>query len=159
MGERFLLLGVGNPDRGDDGVGPLLAEKLKDHAALKKRGVWVSPHFGEGASLMELWEGAQMAVIVDAMKSGAPPGQILRLDAVRQPLQSGVFHYSSHLFSLAEAVEMSRRLGSLPQAMVVYGIEGQTFSFGAPLSAPVAEAMESIQEQVVAEFTNAGFAS
>ncbi|MGE4351652.1 MAG: hydrogenase maturation protease, partial [Bdellovibrionales bacterium] len=119
-----LFLGVGNLHRADDGVGPYLAERLAADPAFAQNGIEVLPHSGEGASLIHLWEGAKKVVIVDAMKSGLKVGEVRRFDAVKETLHYGVFRYSSHLFSLAEAVEMSRALDSLPQEMIVYGIEG-----------------------------------
>jgi hydrogenase maturation protease len=148
----FLLLGIGNADRGDDGVGPVLAKKLADDPVLRQAGVEVLPHSGEGASLMDLWEGTDLTVVVDAMKSGAAVGHLRRIDATGEKLATGVFHYSSHLFSLAEAVEMSRQLGRLPKSLVVYGIEGADFTFGAPLSPEVETALADVEERVRGEF-------
>lgn len=153
---RFLFLGIGNPDRGDDGVGPLIANKLADHHNLKMSGVEVRQHFGEGSSLMELWEGTTLTVAVDAMKSGRDVGAVLRVDAVADKLPSGMFHYSSHLFGLAEAVEMSRMLGSLPKSLIVYGIEGGNFKFGAALSTEVEKAMEEVERSVAGDFQRPG---
>ncbi len=152
MSSKLLFLGVGNADRGDDGAGPVMAKKLAEDPALKKAGVEVLPHFGEGGSLMDIWEGAELAVVVDAMKSGSPAGTVRRIDAAREKIPTGVFNYSSHLFSLAEAVELARLLGRLPQRLVVFGIEGANFAFGAPLSPEVVAAMALVEHDVRREF-------
>ncbi len=152
MSSKILFLGVGNPDRGDDGVGPMLAKKLSDDPDLKKAGVEVLPHFGEGGSLMDLWEGTNLTVVVDAMKSKAPVGTVRRIDASNEKIEGGLFNYSSHLFSLGEAVEMARLLGRLPKRLIVYGIEGANFAFGAPLSQEVEAAMVKVERDVRGEF-------
>lgn len=149
---KALFLGVGNLHRADDGVGPLLAEKLQADATFMALGVNVMPHSGEGASLMHLWEGQDHVVVVDAMKSGEKLGSIHRFNACEAPLSSGVFRYSSHLFGLAEATELSRQLGSLPQKMIIYGIEGQEFTFGAPMSKEVTLALQEVEDLVRKEF-------
>lgn len=149
---KLLLIGVGNRDRGDDGLGPLLAERLVDHKALHERGVYITPHFGEGASLMDLWQGAEKVVIVDAMKSGIDIGTIRRFDVAEEKLKGGTFRYSSHLFSLAEAVELARQLKRLPKSLIIYGIEGKNYAFGEPLSPKVAAALDDVAGKVVAEF-------
>ncbi len=149
---KLLFLGVGNAHRGDDGVGPFLAEKLAENKELAARGVDVLAHGGEGASLMDLWGGADKVVIVDAMKTKRKHGLIQRFDAIAEKLHGGVFRYSSHLFGLAEAVEMSRALGSLPKEMIIYGIESRIFDFGAPLSAPVAAAAAKVEQEVLKDF-------
>ena len=148
----LLFLGVGNLYRADDGVGPLLAQKLADDKKLIKLGVDVSPHSGEGVSLMHLWEGADKVVIVDAMKSGGKLGSVHRFDAMAQTLNHGVFRYSSHLFGLAEATEMARALGKLPKAMIIYGIEGIEFTFGAAMSPKVAAQLPKLEKAVRKEF-------
>lgn len=155
MKPAYLLLGIGNADRGDDGAGPKLAESLSRDADLQRLGVDILPHPGEGASLMDLWEGTALTVVVDAMKSKTPIGTVRRIDAHQETLSSGVFHYSSHLFSLAEAVEMARQLDRLPKALIIYGIEGANYEFGAPLSPEVAAAMEKVAECVRGEFIGA----
>ena len=149
---KLLIIGIGNRDRGDDAVGPLLAEKLAKDTGLKKLGVEVVIHSGEGASLMELWRGAGKTVIIDAMKSGAALGKVRRFDAADEILTGGTFRYSSHLFSLAEAVEMARQLKRLPEQLIVYGIEGREFSFGAALSLKVKAALAGVAAKVCGEF-------
>jgi len=143
-----LILGVGNRDRGDDGVGPLAAEKLALDPVLKRLGVEARSHSGEGASLMDLWRGHDRVIVIDAMKSGARLGHVLRFDAAARRLEPGTFRYSSHLFSLAEAVEMARVLGQLPKEMIVFGIEGRKFGFGAALSPSVAKALVRVVAEV-----------
>lgn len=149
---QFLFLGVGNLHRGDDGVGPYMAKILAEEGGLAKLGVTVSPHSGEGISLIQIWEGAEKLVVVDAMRAGKKTGAIHRFDAVADVLHSGVFRYSSHVFGLAEAVELARKLGKLPKSMIIYGIEGAQWAFGEPFSKPVEKAVAKVREAVLKEF-------
>ncbi|NTV47465.1 MAG: hydrogenase maturation protease, partial [Chlorobiales bacterium] len=93
-----------------------------------------------------------LVVIVDAMKSKSPVGTVRRFEALREKLGTGMFHYSSHLFGLAEAVEMARVLGQLPKELIIYGIEGASFAFGAPLSPAVAAVLPEVEAKVRREF-------
>jgi len=154
--DELIFLGVGNKDRADDGVGPLMAEALALDEDLKKRGVFVSPHSGEGVSLMDVWRDAALVVIVDAMKSGQKAGTICRLDAAKDKLGAGVFRYSSHLFGLAEAVEMSRAMKRLPRKTIIFGIEGADFTFGEPMTPAVKKAFKKVISLVRQEFDGAG---
>lgn len=149
---KFLFLGVGNRHRADDGVGPYIAEKLAESGALKSLGVEVLPHSGEGASLMHLWEGMDKVVIVDAMKSKRKVGLVQRFKPHKEKLETGVFRYSSHLFGLAEAVEMARALGKLPKEMIVFGIEGKVFDFDKPMSNAVEKAAQKVEAAVLEAF-------
>ncbi|HXG91676.1 MAG TPA: hydrogenase maturation protease [Blastocatellia bacterium] len=83
---------------------------------------------------MEAWSGANRVVIIDAARSGAAPGTIHQLDAHAQRMPERFFHYSTHAFSLAEAIDLARALGQLPSDLIVYSIEGKTFEPGVGLS-------------------------
>lgn len=144
--KRALVLGVGNEYRGDDAVGILLCRRLAEQAPPH---LAVAEHNGEGAALLEAWLGAELVIVIDAVQSGAPAGKIFRFDAAVQAIPSQFFHYSTHAFSLAEAIELGRTLNRLPRHLIVYGIEGKNFTAGAPLSAAVAQAMPEVLAQVM----------
>ncbi len=101
--------------------------------------------------MIQAWQGAAWVMLVDAVRSGAPPGTIHRLDALAASLPSGFFHYSTHAFSVAEAVELARSLDQLPLHLVVYGIEGTNFAAGVELSPAVEQAVEAVVERAADE--------
>lgn len=142
---EVLILGLGNPFRGDDGVGRVLARRLREAAW---PGVAVREESGEGAALMEAWKDADSVIIVDAVQSGDAPGTIHRLDARAQSVPAKFFHYSTHAFSVAEAVELARALNQLPPRLILYGIEGRDFSAGETISPEVAAAMDDLLGRV-----------
>ena len=147
-GPSIVIIGVGNGYRSDDGAGIAVARRLRK---LFPTGVRILEESGEGAALMQAWQGVTWVWIVDAVRSGAPPGTIHRLDARAAPLPTGFFHYSTHAFSVAEAVELARSLNQLPAHMVVYGIEGSNFAAGLELSPAVGQAVEAAVEQLAQE--------
>ena len=75
---------------------------------------------GEGASLMEAWEGAESVIVVDAARAGMTPGTVFRFNAAKERIPSSFLHYSTHAFGVAEAIEMARALGALPPRIVLY---------------------------------------
>jgi hydrogenase maturation protease len=132
-----LVIGVGNPDRGDDGVGWRVVELLADEVpTLRCR--------GDASTLMEAWADTPEVIVVDAMSSGAPVGTI-RFGAVGILPESPT---SSHGFGLAQAIALAGALGSLPPHLTVIGIEGGTYEHGAPLSAAVEEAALSVAARI-----------
>jgi hydrogenase maturation protease len=132
---RILVIGVGNTYRGDDAVGLIVVERLKNRQALNN--VTLLEESGEGAALMEAWRGADAVILVDAVSSGSEPGTIHRLDVSQQTIPANFFSYSTHAFGLAEAIEVARALNALPPRLVVYGIEGKNFAPGMGLSPEV----------------------
>ncbi len=143
-----LVIGVGNEDRGDDGVGPLVASRLKPQAGDRFE---VLECRGDGAALMDAWKGADTVIILDAALSGAESGTIHRIDATTQAMPKNFLHYSTHAFSVAEAVELARALGELPRQVIVYGIEGEKFDAGDALSPAVEKAARDVEALVLSD--------
>ncbi|MBM3552429.1 MAG: hydrogenase maturation protease [Alphaproteobacteria bacterium] len=145
---RRIVVGVGNPDRGDDVAGRVVARLLRD---APPEGFQVSEKDGEATALLAELDGAAAAYIIDACASGAAPGIVSRFDAAAAPLPSRTFALSSHGLGLAETIELARALKQLPPICVVYAIEGGSFETGAPLSPPVAAAVATVAERLRAE--------
>ena len=143
----LVVVGVGNAWRGDDAAGLEVARLV---AAAAPRGVRVVRAEGDQAALADLWAGARAAVVVDAARSGAPPGTVQRFDARAGRLPVRLTRSSSHAFGVAEAVELARALGRLPAALEVVAIEGACFDHGAGLSPAVAAAVEAVAAQLSA---------
>jgi hydrogenase maturation protease len=142
---EILVIGVGNAYRRDDAVGLLVAQRLRLQSSDR---VNILEESGEGAALMEAWKGAEAVILVDAVQSGAKPGTIHRLDAHAEALPARFFHYSSHAFSVAEAVELARTLGQLPPRFIVYGVEGKSFTAGVGLTSEVKRAAQQVVTRV-----------
>jgi len=147
-GAGRILIGIGNPHRGDDAAGRVVARLLRDALA---EDVKVVEHDGEATGLLALLDGAASAFLVDACVSGAPAGTVRRLDIGLAPLPRGAFGLSTHGLGLAVAIELGRTLGQLPPSCVIYAIEGCAFESGAPLSPPVATAVADVARQLRAE--------
>ncbi len=143
---KTLVIGVGNIFRGDDGVGLVVARRVREAAP---PGVTVLEQSGEGAALMEAWQGADFVILVDAVLSGAEPGTIHYFEAHQQTIPARFFHYSTHAFSVAEAVEMARVLDSLPPRLLLYGIEGKSFAAGRELSPEAAQSAGIVAAQIL----------
>jgi hydrogenase maturation protease len=142
-----LVIGVGNPDRGDDGAGLAVARRLR---AAAPPGVVVREATGEASELLDAWDGFARVIVVDAARSGSRPGTLMRFDAIAAPLPAGLARESTHGWGVAEAIELARALGRLPPSLVVYAIEGRGFEPGDALSPEVAVAAERLADTLAA---------
>jgi hydrogenase maturation protease len=147
-----MVIGVGNPDRGDDAAGRRVARLMRK---MLPHDVEVAEHEGEGAGLSALLEGLAAAFLVDACISDMSPGTVRRFDVNAAPLPQLAFGASTHAFGLFEAIELARALGCLPPRCVVYAIEGACFEIGAPLSPPVKAALPIAAERLALEVVGA----
>jgi hydrogenase maturation protease len=148
---RCVVLGIGNPDRGDDAAGREVARLVR---RILPRRIDVTEHAGEATDLLIRMEGAAAAFLVDACVSEAPAGTIWRFDAGAGPLPERAFGLSTHGFGVAEAIELARALDRLPPRCIVYAIEGSSFELGAPLSPQVEAAAADVARRLCAEITN-----
>ena len=143
-----LVVGIGNPDRGDDGFGPAVAQRLRGRVPSTVR---ILERSGDALALIEDWNSSPPVIIVDAMTPITKPGRVHRLDLTHSPLPVGCSPRSSHAFGVAETVELARSLGRLPQCLLAYVVEGEQFGTGAPLSLVVAEAVGDVAERIASE--------
>jgi hydrogenase maturation protease len=125
------IIGIGNPFRSDDGIGHYITKQLRKY---KLPNVDIIEECGEGTLLMERWNGGKCVIVVDAVSSGSTPGTIHRFDIHTDRIPSNFFHYSSHTFGLAEAIELSQVLGRVPENLIVYGVECNKFDDGEGIS-------------------------
>ncbi|MBI5532738.1 MAG: hydrogenase maturation protease [Deltaproteobacteria bacterium] len=116
---KSLVLGVGNPIRGDDGVGLVVAERLCVRLGPEAEYV---PFSGTGFDLLGWVEGFERVVIIDAMVDGRlGEGECARLD----PPRPADWHVdlSSHRGSIVDAIALAHRLGiRMPGDVRWYGV-------------------------------------
>ncbi|GGP94231.1 hydrogenase maturation protease [Streptomyces melanogenes] len=147
---RIAVIGVGNEFRRDDGVGRALIARLRTRSADRPLppGPVLATSDGDPARLIGLWEGADLAVVVDAAHAHpAHPGLVHRLE-----LGSGRLAHpattSSHGLGLGEAVELARVLDRLPGRLVVYAVESADTTVGTELSAPIRAVLTPLARSV-----------
>jgi hydrogenase maturation protease len=144
----ILLIGVGNEFRNDDALGLLIAREFKRRCP---EGLAVLENDGDGTSIVCALQEAREAVVVDAVRSGAVPGTIHRLDMASQEVPTELELGTSHSFGVAEAVETARKLRCLPRHVILCGIEGATFELGRGLSDPVLKSVPRLISMIEAE--------
>lgn len=157
MTGRAMVIGLGSPDRGDDAVGGVVAERVRnvvgdDVEVLTRE---------DPTALVHAWQGRHAVVLVDSMISGVPAGTVTvhRAGTRDAPLPTHAFAAAgrggSHAFGLAGAVELSRTLGTLPEHVAIVGIEATTFGYG-PMSPTVRASIDDAVATVRAELSSMG---
>jgi hydrogenase maturation protease len=140
-----LVIALGNADRGDDAAGLLVVRRLR------QLGIDAREHTGDGLSLLESWSGAGHVILIDTVLTGAPAGPIARFDGRDARVVRDALRASTHAFGVAEALELGRVLGRLPESVTIYGIEGKQFDPGSRPSEEVLAAVETLAARISAE--------
>lgn len=146
---RILIAAVGNPGRGDDGIGALVLGALADR--LPGSAATLFDVGGDPVFLVEAWAGFDAVICVDACAPSGAPGRIRRIDPATDALPLAGNRGSSHALGLAEAVALARALSPEAPRVIVYAVEGACFDAGAPVSEAVAAAADPVTERILAE--------
>ncbi len=144
------MIGVGNRYRRDDGVGPAVIEGLRRRHL---PGVDLAESDGEPTRLLDLWAGADLAIVVDAVRTVSPqPGRIHRR-SLRHPSLGRTGTASSHGVDLGDAVALGAALDQLPAQLLLYAVEAADTSAGVGLTPDVATAVDRLVAEISEEVT------
>lgn len=142
---RVRILGIGSPS-GDDQAGWLVVDAL---LAGGLDGIDAKKLDRPGANLIPSMENADRVILIDAMQSGAPVGQVRRFDAQDWPAHA--HGLSSHGFGVFAALSLAHELGSLPARLDIHAIEIGSAIPGDVPGAAVRQAAWRLARRIAAE--------
>jgi len=118
---RTLIVGIGSPILGDDGVGVHAARRLRERGTLD--GVDVVELGTAGLALLDLVEGYDRLIVLDAIVTGAAPGTLHTL--VGEEVARAAHLGAGHEADLSTTLALGRRLpgGRMPDEVVVLAVE------------------------------------
>ncbi|MFQ6101274.1 MAG: hydrogenase maturation protease [Anaerolineae bacterium] len=160
-----LVLGLGNPWRGDDGVGCRVVEELMRRCPelVEGRelppGVQVLDGGSVGLGLLDLMEGWGRVIVVDAAEMGRKPGEFVRFTLADVRLASACDPFSFHDAGLVEVLALADALGRPLPEMVIFGVQPAEVGWGEGLSPAVETALPILADAVIEEVNNPPAAS
>ena len=149
-----VVIGLGNPIMGDDGLGLAALEHLQTGFAfppdveLVDGGTW-------GMNLLPVIEDASELILIDAIDAGVPPGTFVRLEHDRLPRYLAT-KISPHQVDLRDVLALAELRGTLPQDTVALGVQPASVEMRSSLSEIVRAAVPDLAEQVVQELARRG---
>ena len=149
-----LVIGLGNPLRGDDGVGMRIADLLAGYRL--PAGVEVAQGGTRGLELVNWMEGWPRVIIIDAAEVGKAPGGFTRFTLDEGQLLGNDQHLSIHAAGLREALLLAEVLGVLPDEVIVYGIQPAHLDWTDTLSPEVEAAVPQVLKSVLDELMAPG---
>lgn len=145
-----IIIGLGNPILGDDGVGWKVAEEVKKQL---DPGLPVDVEFLSlgGISLMEHLIGYERAILIDAIASDHEPGSVITSKLIEMPDYAAFHTTSAHDTSLQNALKLGKAMGAdLPEQVTVVGIAtNHVYDFSEELSLPVAQSIFKATQIVI----------
>ena len=146
MSARAVVIGIGNPMRRDDGVGPAVVDALIRAGAA----VELVVADGEPTRLLEAWRDRALAVVVDAVLADAEPGTVERIEMEGRRVDAPRTT-SSHGAGLAEALALGVALDRAPERLVLYGVQPADLGVGSGLTTAVAGVVPSLVAAIIDE--------
>ena len=147
-------IGVGNILLCDEGIGVHVVRELSGRGV--PPGVEYLDGGVAGATLLNLIEGEERVVVVDAVDAPFPPGTVLRLSP-EEVAGTEAPAWSLHDVNLAGVLGMMRLRETLPRMLILGVVPADVGSYRLELSEPLAARFGTIVEKVLGEI--AAFAS
>jgi hydrogenase maturation protease len=134
---------LGSRYRGDDAVGPLVGDRLRE------RGVELLDCGDEPTRLIDRFSELDLLVVVDAVRSHASPGTVHCVCAEDGELPRDPGLASTHALAVTDALALAEVLGRGPGRVVLVGIEGRAFGMGDPVTPAVVDALDEAVDAVL----------
>jgi len=148
MTESALVIGLGNPLMGDDGLGLAALARLTTDWALPPEvqaidgGTW-------GLNLLPLIERADQVLFLDAVEAGKAAGDPVELSGAELPVVLG-HKLSTHQIELREVLALARLRGTLPPTLACLGLQPASVELRDGLSPVLEERLDRLVAAAVA---------
>lgn len=143
-----IIIGIGNPYRGDDAVGWAVIDALRHTVG---SAIELVKERGDAAVLLDIFTRYDHVYVVDACRTTADIGAWQRIDVHHQPLPQEAPQASTHGFGVSQAISLADNLGQLPKKLILYAINGDNYNIGETLSPQVANSVASVAQAILNE--------
>jgi hydrogenase maturation protease len=149
---RALVLGIGNILLRDEGLGVRAIERLLERYRLPRE-VLAIDGGTMGLDLLPYLKDVSSLLIIDAVQCDPPRNGLIRLEGQQVPATLAL-KLSIHQVGLQELLAASAIQGTVPDRVVLWGIQPRSIDWGLDLSAPVANQVDALVDAVVGELGN-----
>jgi len=146
VADLIAVIGCGNPTRSDDGFGAAVVRRLAPRAGPR---LVVRDAGTDGMAVMFAARGCSALIIVDACRTGGPPGTLFELpaEAVAAPHRPSL---TLHDFRWDHALHAGRAMfgAEFPAEVTVLLVEAASVAFGVELSPAVERAVDAVVARI-----------
>jgi hydrogenase maturation protease len=151
---KILILGIGNLLLQDEGAGVRAVEEF-ERRYVTPAGVELLDGGTSGIELLQYIQGRDHLILLDVVKSGKPPGTIIRLEGAEVPalFQKRI---SPHQLGISDLLATAQLTGMMPKRVVLFGIEPKTIETGLEMSEVVGSNIGRLGDMIVLELASLG---
>ena len=145
--KRTVVIGLGNPLMGDDGLGLAALARLREvwdmpaDVELVDGGTW-------GMNLLPIIEDAERVLLIDAINIGAEPGTDIVIPRQRLPRYLAT-KISPHQVDLTDVLALAELRGTLPEQTTAVGLQPASVELSDELSDVVRRRLDDLVGRVV----------
>jgi hydrogenase maturation protease len=153
-GGRTVVIGLGNPLMGDDGLGIAALERLRElwevpaDVELVDGGTW-------GLNLLPVIESAERVLLIDAITIGAQPGTPVVIPRARLPRYLAT-KISPHEVDLRDVLALAELRGTLPDETMAVGLEPDQVVLRTGLSEALQSGLDDLVGAVIRQLDTWG---
>ncbi len=151
---NVLVLGIGNVLMMDDSIGVRVIEELEKRYCFPQ-GVELLDGGTSGIELLSYIGDRDHLIIIDALKSGLPPGTVVKVEGEDVPARF-MTRISPHQLGLSDVLAAATISGQLPGNLVLFGVEPKTVRLGLGLSNEVRASLDKLVSTVIEELGRIG---
>ncbi len=145
---KMVVVGLGNVFMRDDGIGIHVAREVRQRNLGTE--VDVYDYQEMDLTLLEYFQGASKLVVVDALKSGNPPGTVSKYSIA--PREDTLTQLPSlHGLQLFDLFDLAKQAGLLSCPVIIVGVEPKDCSPGEEMSEELADALPRAVDEVIKE--------
>lgn len=144
-----LVIGLGNPLRGDDGIGiraveALVEQSLPDDVEVVDGGTG-------GLGIVNLMAGRRRLIMVDAADMDRDPGQFVRFTLDEARFLGDDQHLSIHASGVRDALLLAQALQILPEQVIIFGVQPAKIDWDNTLSPQVEAVLPGLVQAILTE--------
>lgn len=134
------IIGLGNPLKGDDGIGVRLVREIEKRNIPSD--IKVFDAGTRGMKILHLLNDLEEAIIIDAVHFGGDPGDSVFFTPA--DVKSLTKSQSTHDTDFLEVLELSKTLDEGPEKIVIMGVEPKDTSFGGGISSELEDKLPEL---------------
>ena len=146
--KRVLIAGIGNILLGDDGVGPYVVRTLGANYIFDD-GVEIVDVGTPALDFIDLLDGLDLLIVVDAIRDGAEPGTVKVYEKAELLRHTPGVRMDPHSPALIESLLAAEFYGSGPREVALVGVQGARYEAGCSLSEVVQASVEQTVHEVL----------
>jgi hydrogenase maturation protease len=151
---KIIILGIGNILLKDEGVGVRVVEKLKSDFKFPSN-IELIDGGTAGFGLIDLLEGAEHLIILDAVQGNDEPGSIYRFKFEDMPPNISK-KFSPHQIGIIETLTLKKMLGKIPDTTIIAIQPKDCINWGTELTPEIENKIPNIVNLVIDELKNLG---